>query len=50
MRVATFLAAVLLGAPAFAECPNDVLQSYLWRDCATPTAELAGASTTDCGT
>ena len=31
-------------------CGDDAAQGYLWRDCATPTAELAGASTTDCGT
>lgn len=31
-------------------CGNDVLQGYVWRDINTPTAELAGATTTDCGT
>lgn len=31
-------------------CGDDAAQGYVWRDCSTPTTELAGASTTDCGT
>jgi hypothetical protein len=31
-------------------CGDDASQGYLWRDCSTPTTELTGASTTDCGT
>lgn len=31
-------------------CGDDAAQGYVWRDVNTPTAELAGSSTSDCGT